>query len=67
MTWTLLDDTFPACGSCACWLPGPTPQHDGECHRFPPVLDPESSLWAWPATIDEDWCGEYRTRPGDAS
>ena len=62
MTWTLLEDT-PACGSCAYWCPGRTATDEGEFRRFPPTLDADS-VWTWPATIDEDWCGEYR--PGGA-
>ena len=47
------------CGTCKFWGDA----HSGRsiCRRHPPQLSPTPSAWAmWPATDQEDWCGEHK-------
>lgn len=44
----------------------------GECHRMPPHILPsweeetqEVAYSVWPATRNEDWCGEYHEKDAE--
>ena len=41
----------PSCGKCRF-------NKDGQCRRFPPVLDGMGSVF--PPVIEADWCGEFK-------
>ena len=54
-------------------------ENEGECKRYPPKLDlskpnykgdemtetlDDWRYWHFPITMGQDWCGEFRPRPG---
>lgn len=62
------------CETCFFWRKfHQVEDQEGLCRRFPPdTLRPETDLWRFPVTHQNEWCGEYRhhfadqyVRPGD--
>lgn len=55
------------CGECRHWRGlNDAWAGKGECRRFPPPGNLKNSRGdqAWPQTLDRDWCGEFKERPG---
>jgi len=48
------------CKLCEFWKTEEFDQGTGECRRNAPVINLEQSQGAWPATQDEEWCGDFR-------
>ena len=54
-----------ACASCRFWLEQEVETkypRRGDCRRCPPAPDPDSSFGAFPVTMHDCWCGEWKAK-----
>lgn len=62
----VLMETGPTCKNCRWWRSqGLGAPLGGDCHRLPPPdrSDGYIGKTTWLITYENDWCGEFMTRP----
>lgn len=48
------------CAKCDYWVKVSDGKDIGECRLHPPQLNPEDSMWEFPAVKGTSWCGDAR-------
>jgi hypothetical protein len=56
------------CGNCRFWRPKEDKREGkacaGECHKGPPIVAVAAIKDRWPATFDDEDCGEFKVKKG---
>ena len=52
------------CDDCRFWVP-PRGYVSSPCRRRAPITHSEYGKPIWPATMKDDWCGDWEMRDGD--